>query len=101
MSTTEAKYIATSEACKEAIWLTRLVTDLGIAVEIFTLYCDSQSAIMLAKNLIFHAKTKHIEVTYHFIRDMLEDKVLDLVKVHIDDNLANLLTKGLPQRFGN
>ena len=48
MSTTEAEYIAASEACKEAIWLARLVGDLGILVEVPTLHCDSQSAIMLA-----------------------------------------------------
>ena len=70
--------------------------DLGISVEVPTLHCDSQSAIMLAKNPVFHAKTKHIVVKYHFIRDVLEDKLMELVNVHIDDNLADLLTKGLP-----
>ena len=50
MSTTEAEYIAASKACKEAIWLARLVGDLGISIEVPTLHCDSQSAIMLAKN---------------------------------------------------
>ena len=80
--------------CKEAIWLARLVGDLGISIEVTTLHCDSQSAIMLAKNPVFHAKTKHIAVKYHFIRDVLEDKHMDLVKVHIDDNPIDL-TKGL------
>ena len=51
---------------------------------------------MLAKNPIFHAKTKHIEVKYHFIREMLEDKLMKLVKVHTDENPANLLAKALP-----
>ena len=102
MSTTEAEYIAASEACKEAIWLARLVKDLGITVEMPTLHCDSQSAIMLAKNPVFHAKTKHIDVKYHFIRDMLEDKLMELVKVHTDDNPADLMTKGLPsERFAH
>ena len=96
MSTTEAEYIAASEACKEAIWLARLVGDLGISVEVPTLYSDSQSAIMLAKNPVFHAKTKHIAVKYHFIRDVLEDKQMELVKVHTTENPADLLTKGLP-----
>ena len=57
-----------------------------LAVEIPTVHCDSQSAIMLAKKSVFHAKTKHIDVKYHFIRDMLEDKLLELVKVHTNDN---------------
>ena len=67
MSTTEAEYIAAAEACKEALWLARLVGDLGIRLEMPMLHCDSQSAIMLAKNPVFHAKTKHIAVKYHFI----------------------------------
>ena len=67
--------------------------DLGTSVEVPTLHCDSQSAIMLAKNPVFHAKTKHIDVKYHFIRDVLEDKHMELVKVHTDDNPADILTK--------
>ncbi|MCO5559160.1 hypothetical protein L7F22_012753 [Adiantum nelumboides] len=95
LSTTEAEYVAASEACKEAIWLTRLVGDLGIVREIPVLHCDSQSAIQLARNLVFHAKTKHVDVRYHFIREVLEDKRLQLVKVHTD-----LLTKSLSsERF--
>ena len=82
--------------------LFRSVKDLGNTVETPTLHCDSQSAIMLAKNPVFHAKTKHIEVKFHFIWDMLEDKSLHLVKVHIDNNPADLLTKGLPpDRFAH
>ena len=60
------------------------------------LHCDSQCAIMLAKNPIFHAKTKHIVVKYHFIQNVLKDKHMDLVKVHTIENPADLLTKGLP-----
>ena len=74
--------------------------DLGISVEVPTLHCDSQSAIMLAKNPVFHAKTKHIAVKYHFIRDVLEDKLMELMKVHTDDNPTDLVTKGLAsERF--
>ena len=72
--------------------------DLGILVEVPTLHCDSQSAIMLAKNLVFHTKTKHIDVKYHFIWDVLEDKHMELVKVHTNDNPADLLTKGLTSK---
>ncbi|MCO5567257.1 hypothetical protein L7F22_020946 [Adiantum nelumboides] len=93
LSTTEAEYVAASEACKEAIWLTRLVGYLGIVREIPVLHCDSQSAIQLARNPVFHAKTKHVDVKYHFIREVLEDKRLQLVKVHTDDNPADLLIK--------
>ncbi|MCO5549071.1 hypothetical protein L7F22_002537 [Adiantum nelumboides] len=94
-STTEVEYVATNEACKEDIWLGRLVVDLGIKVEIPELSCDSQSAIQLAKNPVFHLKTKHIDVKYHFIRKVIEDKQIQLVKIHAMDNHADLLTKGL------
>ncbi|MCO5560000.1 hypothetical protein L7F22_013605 [Adiantum nelumboides] len=100
LSTTEAEYVATSDACKEAIWLTRLVGDLGIVGEIPVLHCDSQSAIQFARNRVFHAKTKHVNVRYHIIRDVLDDRWLHLVKVHTDDNRADVLTKTLsPERF--
>ncbi|MCO5595962.1 hypothetical protein L7F22_050013 [Adiantum nelumboides] len=94
-STTEAEYVAANEACKEAIWLGRLVADLGIKVDMLELYCDSQSAIQLAKNPVFHSKTKHIDVKYHFLRKAIKDKQIQLVKIHTKDNLADLLTKGL------
>ncbi|MCO5574586.1 hypothetical protein L7F22_028374 [Adiantum nelumboides] len=71
---TKAEYVAASEACKEGIWLGRLVTDLGIKEEMLMLHCDSQSAIQLACNPVYHSKTKHVDVKYHFIREMVEDK---------------------------
>ncbi|MCO5592943.1 hypothetical protein L7F22_046947 [Adiantum nelumboides] len=95
-TTTEAEYVAASEACKEAIWLARLVTDLGIKEETPMLHCDSQSAIQLVRNSVYHSKTNHVDVKYHFIRKMVEDKQVQLVKVHTTDNPADLLTKGLP-----
>ena len=102
LSTTEGEYMAATEATKEALWLSRLVGDLGMAVDAPMLHSDSQSAIALARNPVFHAKTKHIEVRYHFIREVLEDKRIQLVKVHTDDNPADLLTKPLDsQRFAH
>ncbi len=71
-------------------------------VEMPILHCDSQSAIQLAQNLVFHAKTKHVYAKYHFIREVLEDKRLQLVKVHTNDNPIDLLTKGFPpERFSD
>ena len=100
-STTEAEYVAMSDASKEAIWLACLVGDLDIQ-QIPILHCDSQSAIALAKNPVFHAKTKHIKVRYHFIRDVLADKRIELIKVHTDDNPADALTKSLAtERFAH
>ena len=100
-STTEAKYVAASDASKEAIWLARLVRDLGIH-EVPVLHCDSQSAIALAKNPVFHSKSKHIEVRYHVIRDVLAGKRIELVKVHTDDNPVDALMKSLAsERFAH
>ncbi|MCO5594202.1 hypothetical protein L7F22_048227 [Adiantum nelumboides] len=92
----EAEYVAALEACKEANWLGRLVTDLGIKEETPMLHCDSQSAIQLARNSVYHSKTKHVDVKYHFIREMVEDKQVQLVKVHTTDNPTDLLTERLP-----
>ncbi|MCO5611309.1 hypothetical protein L7F22_065561 [Adiantum nelumboides] len=89
--------LAASETFKEAIWLGPLVTDLGIKEETHMLYCDSQSAIQLARNPVYHLKTKNVDVKYHFIREMVENKQIQLVKVHTTDNPTDLLTKGLPE----
>ena len=66
--------MAAIEAANEALWHSWLVGDLGMAVDALVLHCDRQSAIALARNHVFHAKMKHIEVRYHFIREFLEDK---------------------------
>ncbi|MCO5593233.1 hypothetical protein L7F22_047240 [Adiantum nelumboides] len=93
--TTEAEYVALSEACKEAIWLARLVKDLGLEQCLPVLHCDSQSAIALAKNPMFHSRPKHIDVRYHFNRECLANKNLDLVKIPTSENTADALTKSL------
>ncbi|MCO5583582.1 hypothetical protein L7F22_037495 [Adiantum nelumboides] len=81
LSMTEAEYISATEASKEAIWLARLCGEFGLPDKASMLGCDSQSAICLAKNAMFHARTKHIDVRYHFIREVLEDGLITLVKV--------------------
>ncbi|KAI5068127.1 hypothetical protein GOP47_0016472 [Adiantum capillus-veneris] len=66
------------------------------------LHFDSQSAIQVAKNPVFHAKTKHVDVKYHFIREVLEDKRLQLAKIHTTKNPGDFLTKGLSsERFAH
>ncbi|MCO5597332.1 hypothetical protein L7F22_051408 [Adiantum nelumboides] len=101
-STTKAEDVAASNASnKEAIWLACLVGDLGIH-QVPVLHCDSQDAIALANNLVFHSKSKHTEVRYHVIRDVLASKHIELVKVHTDDNPTDALTKNLAlERFAH
>ena len=68
LSTTEEDYISASHACKEAIWLKGLLGEFGRVHKNVIFFCDSQSAIYLAKNPSYHSKTKHIPVNYHFVR---------------------------------
>ncbi|KAG7962752.1 hypothetical protein I3843_09G081300 [Carya illinoinensis] len=93
LSSTEAEYMAVTEAVKEAIWLQGLVTDLGFKQLEVTVYCDSQSAIHLAKNQVYHSRTKHIDVRFHFVREILEEGDILLQKIGTEDNPADMLTK--------
>ena len=71
--------------------------EFKVQIEMPMLHCDSQSAIMLSKNPIFHAKTKNIAVKYHFIEEAFDDKHVELLKVHKTKNPTYLLTKGPPR----
>jgi hypothetical protein len=93
MSTTEAEYMAATEAAKEALWLTGLVRELGIQQVGVLLYCDSQSVIYLAKNQVYNTKTKHIDVRFHKIRELVAACELLLEKIHTSENVADMLTK--------
>ncbi|CAA0816671.1 cysteine-rich RLK (RECEPTOR-like protein kinase) 8 [Striga hermonthica] len=93
LSTTEAEYVAVTEAAKELVWLQNFLNELGRPQEDVALYSDSQSAIHLAKNPAFHSRMKHIEVKYHFIWQLLEKKMLQLKKIRGDRNPADMLTK--------
>lgn len=93
LSTTEAEYMAATQAFKEAIWLKKLMEELGHKQEKILLYCDSQSALHIARNPAFHSRTKHIDVQYHFVREVVEDGSVDFQKVHTKENPADALTK--------
>jgi len=92
-STIELEYMATTHASKEAVRLQRLCSSIGLVQGAIRIDYDSQSAIFLAKNPAYHSKTKHIDVQYHFVRDMIEDKKVLLVKVDTLENNADALTK--------
>jgi len=93
----EAKFIAITEACKELLWLKKFLQELGFRQDNYSLFVDSQSAIHLGKNPTFHSRSKHIDVRYHWICDALDAKLLELEKVHTDDNGTNMMTKALPR----
>uniref|UniRef100_A0A1J3GF14 Retrovirus-related Pol polyprotein from transposon TNT 1-94 n=1 Tax=Noccaea caerulescens TaxID=107243 RepID=A0A1J3GF14_NOCCA len=96
LSTTEAEYMALTEASKEAVWLKGLMNELGFKQEAVNIYSDSQSALALAKNVVFHERTKHIAVKYHFIRDLITNRFFLVVKIATAYNPADMLTKDLP-----
>ena len=78
-SAAEAEYIAASDACKEAAWLRKLLSDLfGGKLDLTIIHCDNQSCIKLSENLMFHDRSKHIEMQYHFIRDLTQRDTLKL-----------------------
>ena len=93
LSTTEAEYMAATQACKEAIWIQRLIEELGHKQQKISVYCDSQSALHIARNPAFHSRTKHIGVQYHFVREVVEEGSVDMQKIHTKDNLADAMTK--------
>ncbi|GJZ29607.1 hypothetical protein Tco_0574254 [Tanacetum coccineum] len=98
LSTTEAEYMALTEAVKEAIWLRGLLEELGVKLNTVAVNCDNQGAIHLSRNHVFHERTKHINVRYHFIREVLEAKTVKVLKVGTEHNAADALTKVVPGR---
>ncbi|KAM2897932.1 hypothetical protein COP2_007520 [Malus domestica] len=93
LSTTEAEYMAMAEAIKEAIWTLGLIADLGVEQRKMDVHCDSQSAIYLAKYQVHHARTKHIDVRYHFVREIIAEGEILVKKITSADNPADMLTK--------
>ncbi|MCO5547790.1 hypothetical protein L7F22_001242 [Adiantum nelumboides] len=98
-SSCEAKYRVVFTATVECIWLRRLMADLGVGQDTAnTIYTDSQSALVVARNPFFYARTKHIEVHYHYVRKRLSAREISLAYVPTQDNLANLFTKALSRK---
>ena len=90
---TEAEYVAIAEAGKEMIWLVDYLEELGKMQSEKILYSDSQCAIQLVKNPVYHSKTKHIRRRYHFTRKAVEDGDMWLEKIEGAKNPANMLKK--------
>ena len=96
LSTVEAEYIAASMACCEAIWLRKLFNELFEHVQDTTvIFRDNQSGIRISENLVFHDRSKHIDIRYHFIRDMVQRGAVRLDHTGTDEHVADILTKSL------
>ncbi|GKB05273.1 putative ribonuclease H-like domain-containing protein [Tanacetum coccineum] len=92
-STTEAEYIAASNCCGQVLWIQNQLLDYGYNFMQTKIHIDNESTICIVKNPVFHSKTKHIEIRHHFIRDSYEKKLIQMIKIHTNQNVADLLTK--------
>ena len=98
LSTAEAEYVSASEATAQAIWLRFVLDDFGeMQAEATPLFCDNMSAISMAKNPVFHQRTRHINRKYHFIREALQEGVIDVKFCRSEEQLADIFTKALPK----
>ncbi|KAI3757461.1 hypothetical protein L6452_04998 [Arctium lappa] len=93
LSTTEAEYIVAASCCSQVLWIQNQMLDYGVTFLHTPIFIDNSSAISIVNNPVKHSKTKHIEIRYHFIRDCNEKKLIQVAKVHTDNQFADLFTK--------
>lgn len=97
-STAEAEYVAAAMATSQVYWLRKILGDIGMKQKEATeLFCDNQSAIAMSKNPVFHNRTRHINIKYHFIREAIEEGEVQLTFCKSEDQVANNFTKALPK----
>nr|GEZ70132.1 hypothetical protein [Tanacetum cinerariifolium] len=100
ISTTEGEYITMSGCCAQILRMRSQLTDYGFDFNKIPLYCDNRSAISLCYNNVQHSRSKHIDIRHYFIREQVENGVVELYFVTTDYQLADIFTKALPrQRF--
>nr|GEU41206.1 putative ribonuclease H-like domain-containing protein [Tanacetum cinerariifolium] len=91
--TTEAEYVAAASCYGQVLWIQNQMLDYGLNFINTKIYIDNESTIHIVKNLVFHSKTKHIEIRHHFIKDSYEKKLIQVIKIHTDHNVIDLLIK--------
>ncbi|GJV53406.1 putative ribonuclease H-like domain-containing protein, partial [Tanacetum coccineum] len=92
-STIEARYVVAASYCGQVLWIQNQMLDYGFNFMNIKIYINNESTICIVKNPVYHSKTKHIAIRNHFIRDAYEKKLIQVLKIYIDDNVADLLTK--------
>lgn len=98
-SSTEAKYKALANATAKIMWIRKLLDELGVShPSAAQLWCDNIGATYLSDNPVFHARTKHIEVDYHFVREQVAQRLLEIQFISSKDQVADGFTKSLPIR---
>ncbi|GJV80456.1 putative ribonuclease H-like domain-containing protein [Tanacetum coccineum] len=88
-SSTEAEYVAAANCCGQVLWIQNQLLDYGFNFMNTKIFIDNQSTICIVKNPVFHQRTKHIEIRHHFIRDANEKNLIQVLKVHTDENVAD------------
>ncbi|GJZ08288.1 hypothetical protein Tco_0542571 [Tanacetum coccineum] len=97
MSSAEAEYVALSASCAQVMWMRTQLQDYVFNYNKIPLYCDSQSAISISCNPVQHSRTKHIHTRYHFIKEQVENGIIELYFVRTEYQLADMFTKALPE----
>ncbi|KAB2620555.1 hypothetical protein D8674_037640 [Pyrus ussuriensis x Pyrus communis] len=96
LSTTEAEFIAAASSACQAVWLRRILEQLNHGqYKPTVIHCDNVSAIKLSKNLVMHGRSKHIDVRFHFLRNLVKNEVVELVQCSTQEKIADILTKPL------
>ncbi|GJZ77822.1 retrovirus-related pol polyprotein from transposon TNT 1-94 [Tanacetum coccineum] len=98
ISSTEAEYIALSDCCAQILWMRSQLTDYGFGFNKIPMYCDNKSAIALCCNNVQHSRSKHIDIRFHFIKEHVENGVIELYFVNTEYQLADIFTKALGQK---
>ncbi|GKC11803.1 hypothetical protein Tco_1008585 [Tanacetum coccineum] len=97
MSSTKAEYVAATGFCANIIWMKSQLTDYDIIYEKVPIFCDNTSAIAILNNLVLHSTTKHIDIRYHFIRDLILKGDIELHFIPTQYQLADIFTKPLDE----
>jgi hypothetical protein len=96
LSTTEAEYVLVSSCACQGPWIRNVLDFLQLKqIDSTWIHCDNSSSIKLSKNPIMHGRCKHIDVRFHFLRDLTKDGIVELVHCKSEDQLADILTKPL------
>ncbi|GKB30105.1 putative ribonuclease H-like domain-containing protein, partial [Tanacetum coccineum] len=92
-STTKAEYVVVANYCGQVLWIQNQLLDYGYNFMNTKIFIDNESTICIVKNPVFHSKTKHIKIRHHFIRDSYEKRLIQVIKIYANHNVADLLTK--------
>jgi hypothetical protein len=96
LSTTEAEYIAAATCCTQVLWMIQTLVDLEVKYTApIPIHCDNTSAISVSKNPVFHSKTKHIPIKYHFLREQVTNQIVQVHYIPTIEQIADIFTKPL------